>query len=104
MVTFLVGVVVGVGLTVAVMLMAFKVQTKEAWEAAYLFVAGVHSRGRALAAENAKLRVALAAGEMTEEGKRIAKTTQIALDAVIAADKAAIDDEKPSGESIQRGQ
>jgi hypothetical protein len=48
-------------------------------------VDGVFSRGDVLAAENAKLRVSLAAGEMTEEGKKVATITMAALDAVIAA-------------------
>jgi hypothetical protein len=85
MVIFLVGAVVGIGLAVAFILWAFKVQTKESWEAEYLFVAGVHSRASALAAENAQLRVSLAAGEMTEEGKKVATMTM----AVIAAERAA---------------
>jgi hypothetical protein len=96
MVTFLVGAVVGVGLTVAVILGAFKVQTKESWEADYLFVAGVHSRAYALLAENAQMRVSLAAGEMTEEGKKVATMTMAALDAVIAAANEAIRAGEPS--------
>lgn len=85
MVTFLVGAVVGVGLTVAVILGAFKVQTKESWEADYLLVDGVHSRADALAAENARLRLSLAAGEMTEDGKKVAALAMAALRAVSSA-------------------
>ena len=42
-----------------------------------------------LTAENAKLRVALAAGEMTEEGKKVAAMTMAALDAVIGPEEVA---------------
>lgn len=47
-------------------------------------------------AENAKLKVALAAGEVTEEGKRIAAITIAALSAVITATSKAIPEPAPS--------
>jgi hypothetical protein len=43
----------------------------------------MRSRVNTLTAENANLRVALAAGEMTEEGKKVATMTMEALKSVI---------------------
>ncbi len=52
--------------------------------------AAVRSRVYTLQAENARsCGLSLAAGEMTEEGKKVATMTMAALDAVIAAAKKA---------------
>ena len=45
--------------------------------------------GDKVTAENAKLRVALAAGVMTEEGKKVAAMTTAALDALIGTEEVA---------------
>jgi hypothetical protein len=42
-----------------------------------------------LTADNAKLRVSLTAGTMTEEGKKVAEMTLDALGAMISAEKVA---------------
>jgi hypothetical protein len=87
MVMFLIGAAIGASLTVAVVLGAFKVHSKEAWEEHELTVTAMRTRVFALTAENAKLRVSLAAGEMTGDGKKVAAMTMAALDTVIAAEK-----------------
>jgi len=90
MVIFLVGTLVGVGVAVAAILGAFKVQTKESWKEEEARMNTMHTFARMSLAENARLRVSLAAGEMTEEGKRVAAMTMAALHAVSAAASKAI--------------
>jgi hypothetical protein len=51
----------------------------------------VRHRLYALVAENAHLRLSLAAGEMKEDSKKIATMTMAALDGVITDEKAAIE-------------
>lgn len=89
MVTILIGAAIGASLTAAVMLGGFKVLTREAWEEHQATTNAMRTRVFALTAENAKLRVSLAAGEMTEDGKKVAAMTMAALDTVIAAEKVA---------------
>jgi hypothetical protein len=96
MVIFLVGTVVGAGLAVAAMFGAFKVQTKESWEADCQLGVAVRLRVYALVAENAQLRLSLAAREMTEEGKKVAAMTMAALDSVIGPAKEAINASAPN--------
>jgi len=79
----------GAGLTLAVILLCFKVQTKEAWQRFELEMNAQRKHVDKLTAENAKLRVALAAGEMTHDAKKVAAMTMAALDAVIGTEKAA---------------
>ena len=89
MVTILIGAAIGASLTAAVVFGGFKVLTREAWEEHEVTTNAMRTRVSALTAENAKLRVSLAAGEMTEDGKKVAAMTMAALDAVIAAEKPA---------------
>jgi hypothetical protein len=89
LIPLLVGVVVGAGLTVTAMLGTFKVMTRESWEEHELTMTALRSALEKRVAENAQLRVALAAGEMTEDAKKVATMTMAALDAVITAPKAA---------------
>jgi hypothetical protein len=89
MVMILIGAAIGASLTLAVVLGGFKVHSKEAWEEHELTMRTSQTRVFTLTAENAKLRVSLAAGEMTEDGKKVAAMTMAALDTVIAAEKIA---------------
>lgn len=79
----------GAGLMLAFILLCFKVQTKEAWERFELEMKAHRKNLDKLTAENSKLRVALAAGEMTHDAKKVAAMTMAALDAVIDTEKAA---------------
>lgn len=87
MVMLLIGAAVGASLTVAVVLGCYKVHTKDAWEEYEVTTRAMQTRVFTLTAENAKLRVSLAAGEMTEDGKKVAAMAMAALDTVIAAEK-----------------
>jgi hypothetical protein len=87
--TILIGAAIGAGLAVAVILGAFELRTKEMCKEQEVATRTFIMRIFTLTAENAQLRVALAAGEMTEEGKKIAAMTMAILDAVIAAPKKA---------------
>ncbi len=87
--TLLIGAAIGAGLAVAAILGGFKVQTKESWQEEQASGTAMRTCLWRVTAENAKLRVSLAAGEMTEEGKKVATMTMAALDAVIAAAKKA---------------
>jgi hypothetical protein len=87
MVMILIGAAIGASLTAAVMLGGFKVHTRDAWEEYEVTMKATATRMFALTAENAKLRVSLAVGEMTEDGKKVAAMTMAALDTVIAAEK-----------------
>jgi hypothetical protein len=84
MVTFLIGAVVGAGLTLWHILLNFKVKDKDWWEEQERKMATAHSCVKKVVAENAQLRVALAAGEMTEDAKKVATMTLASFDAVIA--------------------
>jgi hypothetical protein len=98
MMTFLIGIVIGVGLGVGAVLMNCKVQSMESWEEEQARSNGNRRCFHLLIAENAKLRVALAAGEMTEDGKKVAGALLAALDGVIANASTAIigvEPEKP---------
>jgi len=81
--TLLIGAALGAGLAVAAIFGAFKVKTREAWEKEEQRHETTYSCLWMVTAENAKLRVALAAGEMTEEGKKVAAMTMAALSTVI---------------------
>ncbi len=86
---FGIAIAIGAGLTLAIILLCFKVQTKEAWQRFELEMNAHRKHVDKLTAENAKLRVALAAGEMTHDAKKVAAMTMAALDAVIGTEKAA---------------
>jgi len=87
--TLVMSAVFGAGIMLAVILVCFKLHTKEKWQAFELEMATQRKHADKVTAENSKLRVALAAGEMTEEGKKVAAMTMAALDVVIATDKVA---------------
>jgi hypothetical protein len=86
---FLIGAAIGAGFTVATILGWFKVQTKEKWEEFQREMNAQRRYGDKMTAENAKLRVALSVGGLTEDGKKVAAMTIAALDAVITTDEAA---------------
>ena len=83
------GLVVGAGVTSLVIFMNYKVEKKEWWEEHEREVAGLHSGLNKMVAENAELRVALAAAEWTDDAKRVAAMTMSALNADIATAKEA---------------
>jgi hypothetical protein len=87
LVPFLIGVVVGAVWALTAIFSICVVVTKVKWHEHSHVSTAVCYRVSAVEAENAQLRVSLAAGQMTEEGKKIATMTMAALDAVIAAAK-----------------
>ncbi len=89
---YLIGAAIGAALTLAAIFGAFEVKTKEAWEQEEKRHDAAFTCLLLLQAENAKLRVALAAGEMTEDGKKIATKLMTALDTVICGARQAVDD------------
>ena len=93
MTTFLIGAVIGVvfgaSLVIGIILEGYQVHKKAAWEEHMLTMTAQRTRVDTLTAENANLRVALAAGEMTEEGKKVAAMTMAVLGAAISAEKVA---------------
>ena len=86
---FLIGLAVGVGLTLGVILLNYKVKDREWWEEQEREMATAHSCVKKAMAENARLRVALAAGEMTEDAKTVIAITMAAFEADIASAKEA---------------
>ena len=82
----LIGAAIGAALTLCAILGNFKLKTNEAWEQEERRHENTSTCLVLVQAENARLRVALAAGEMTEEGKRVAAMTMAALRAVISAE------------------
>ena len=93
MTTFLIGAAIGVlfgaSLVIGIILEGYKVTKKAEWEEEVLMMSAMRSRVNTLTAENANLQVALAAGEMTEEGKKVAAMTMAVLGAAISAEKVA---------------
>ena len=89
MTLFLIGAEIGVGLTLLVVLDFFKLHTKQEWREFEFEKATQRKYFDKVMAENAKLRVALAAGEMTEDGRKVAAMTMASLDAVIGTESAA---------------
>jgi RsiW-degrading membrane proteinase PrsW (M82 family) len=83
MTTFLIGAAIGAGFTVAFVLNYCKVHTKMKWKEFEVELGTQRNQLYMVTAENARLRVALAAGEMTADGKKVAAMTMAALDAVI---------------------
>jgi len=77
---FLIGAGIGAGIAVGIILNVYEVQKKEAARESRQLLAGILSRLYAVEAENAKLRMSLAAGEMTTQGKTIAARVMAALD------------------------
>lgn len=86
----LIGLVLGAAWALGAIFASCEVETKEKWHERNHINTALCDRVYALEAENAKLRVSLAIGEMTEEGKKIAAMTMAALDAVLAADSESV--------------
>lgn len=84
---YLIGAAIGAFFALSVIFGEFKVMTKKAWEEEEKRHDAAFTCLLLLQAENAKLRVALATGEMTEDGKKIATMTMAALKALITAAK-----------------
>lgn len=76
---FLIGVVVGVGVTLVGMFTNYVVKDREWWEKEKREMEAAHTCAQEVAAENLKLRVALAAAEMTQEAKQVAAVTMAAF-------------------------
>ena len=90
MITFLIGAAVGVLFTVSIIFImivegAYKVLNRQEWKEHVVQERAFMSRVEALTAENAKLQVALSAGQMTDDGKKVAAMTIEALGGVIAS-------------------
>ena len=84
---FLIGVAVGVGFTLVGIFGNYKVEDREWWEEYERKRAATKACLDKAVAENAQLRVALAAGEATEDAKKVAAMTMAALDTDIAVEK-----------------
>ena len=65
----------------------FKVLPKEKWQDFQMEMNAQRRHGDKVTAENAKLRVSLATGVLTEEGKKVAAMTTAALDALIGTEE-----------------
>lgn len=87
LIPFLIGFAVGAGMALTSIFTGFKVKTKEQWEEYEAQRLSWRTCLDKVTAENANLRVALAAGEMTEDGKKVAAMTMAALETIIAAEK-----------------
>lgn len=94
--TLLIGVAIGACLACGVIFSLCVVTKKEDWEAQHELNMAVCMRVFQLEAENARLRLGLAAGEMTEDGKRIATMVMAALAAVSSAKSQALPKAEPS--------
>jgi hypothetical protein len=81
---FVIGAVVGSGFTLLGIFMNYKVKDREWWEEYERETEAARSGLKKAVAENAQLRVALAAGEMTEDAKKVATMILASFDAAIA--------------------
>ena len=84
-IAFLIGLFIGACAVVGFILEGYEVHKKADWEEYMQMIDALGTRVDKLTAENASLRVALAAGEMTEEGKKGALLTMAAPNAVNSA-------------------
>lgn len=89
MTLFLIGAAIGAGITLGVVFDRYKLHTKKDWQEFQFEIAAQRQYFDKVTAENAKLRVALAAGEMTEDGRKVAAMTMASLDTVIGTENAA---------------
>lgn len=86
----LIGAAIGAALTLCAILGNFKLKTNEAWEQEERRHETTFMCMTMLLSKVGKLRLALAAGHMTEEGKKVAAMTMAALDAVASDERRAI--------------
>lgn len=93
---FLVGVAAGAAWALGAIFSICVVQTKESWKEHEVGMDTMFICVFFWQAENARLRLALGAGAMTDEGKKIATKTMAALDKVIAAAKEEMQESAPS--------
>jgi hypothetical protein len=91
----LIGIALGVGATLGVIFGNFEVKTKEAWAQEERLQERTFMSMTMLLSEVGKLRVALAAGHMTEEGKKVAAMTMAAFGEVASTERRAILDDLP---------
>lgn len=83
--TLLIGVALGAAWALGVIFTICVVETKEKRHEHSQVTTALCNRAFALVAENAQLRLSLAAGEMTEDGKKVAAMTMAALGTVTTA-------------------
>lgn len=76
---FLIGAVVGAGLALVGIFTNYVVKDREWWEKEQREMEAAHTCAEEAFAENLKLRVALAAAEMTQEAKQVAAVTVAAF-------------------------
>ena len=100
-IAFLIGLFIGACAVVGFILEGYEVHKKADWEEHMLTMDALGTRVDKLTAENASLRVALGAGEMTEEEKKVALLTMAAPDAVNSAGNEPIQESKPSSKPSQ---
>ena len=74
-IVFLIGLVIGAGLTLLAIFLKYKVKDREWWEERERERAALHSRVEKVVAENARLRVALAVAALTEDAKKVGTMT-----------------------------
>jgi hypothetical protein len=91
----LIGIALGVGATLGVIFGEFEVKTKEAWAHEEKQQERTFMCMTMLLSQIGKLRVALAAGHMTGEGKKVAAMTMAALDTVASAERRALLEDLP---------
>jgi hypothetical protein len=100
-IAFVIGAFVGACFVLGIIWEGYEVHKKGWWEEYSVETSALRARVQTLTAENASLRVALAAGEMTEEGKKVASLTMAVLGGVSTAASAAIQESKPSSKPSQ---
>jgi len=76
---YLIGAGIGAGFTLLVIFTYFKVKEREWWEEQKREMEAAYTCAHKVAAENVKLRVALAAAEVTEDAKKVAAVTMAAF-------------------------
>jgi hypothetical protein len=87
LIPYVIGAVVGAGLTLLVIFTHFKVKERESWEEQKREMEAAYTCAQKAVAENVKVRVALAAAELTEDAKKVAAVTMAALgDGIVGAE------------------